>query len=90
MVAKQKKSISEIHDKYYGNKKHGKDGGPSRAYLMEEARKKDIKNFRVLNKLELSEIMTIGVTQQRIDEIIAGAVARWKAGWGKRKKAVLA
>jgi hypothetical protein len=60
--------------------------GPSRHELMLQAKAKGIKNFRVINKEELVEILKESTTQERINEIVAGAVARWKAGWGKGKK----
>lgn len=63
---------------------HGK--GPSRNELMLQAKAKGIKNFRVINKEELVEILREGTTQERMNEIVSGAVARWKAGWGKGKK----
>jgi len=58
----------------------------SRNELMLQAKAKGIKNFRVINKEELVEILKEGATQERINEIVSGAVARWKAGWGKGKK----
>ncbi len=59
---------------------------PSRNKLMLQAKERGIKNFRVINKEELIEILKEGTTQERINEIVSGAVARWKAGWGKGKK----
>lgn len=58
----------------------------SRNELMLQAKAKGIKNFRVINKEELVEILKEDTTQERINEIVSGAVARWKAGWGKSKK----
>lgn len=60
--------------------------GLSRNELMLQAKAKGIKNFRVINKEELVEILREGTTQERINEIVSGAVARWKVGWGKGKK----
>ncbi|MCM8797071.1 MAG: hypothetical protein NC923_04250 [Candidatus Omnitrophica bacterium] len=57
--------------------------GPSRNELMLQAKAKGVKNFRVLNKEELVEILKEDTTQERISEIVTGAVDRWKAGWGK-------
>ncbi len=57
----------------------------TRNALMLQAKDRGIKNFRVLNKEELMHVTADGITQQEIDAIVAGAVARWKAGWGKRK-----
>jgi len=59
---------------------------PSRNELMLQAKAKGIKNFRVINKEELVEILKEGTTQERINEIVSGAVTRWKAGWEKGKK----
>ncbi|MFA6635676.1 MAG: hypothetical protein WCV56_01000 [Candidatus Omnitrophota bacterium] len=61
------------------------DGKESRHSLMLKAKDRGIKNFRVLNKSELMKALAAGVTQQEIDAIVAGAVARWKSGWGKKK-----
>ena len=57
----------------------------TRNTLMLQAKERGIKNFRVLNKEELAQVLVDGVTQERINEVVAGAVTRWKAGWGKRK-----
>lgn len=59
----------------------------TRQALMMLAKDRGIKNFRVLNKAELAEVVTEGVTPERIQEVVAGAVTRWKAGWGTKKKA---
>jgi hypothetical protein len=59
------------------------DAGLSRNQLMEEVRKRGIKNFRVMNKAELSEIVG-GAKPARIETIQKGALTRWKAGWTKK------
>jgi len=59
--------------------------GISRADLMDQAKKKGIKNFRVLNKAELEEAVKPSTSQERIKAIVTGAVARWKAGWSSGK-----
>ena len=61
--------------------------GPSenektRNQLMDEVRRMGVKNFRVMNKAELAEIVG-GAGEARVAEIMAAAVARWKAGWKK-------
>jgi len=56
----------------------------SRNALMLKAKDRGIKNFRVLNKAELGQVLADGATQTQIDEVVAGAVTRWKAGWGSR------
>ncbi len=66
----------------------GNTGRPagSRADLMDQARARGVKNFRVLNKEELMHVTAEGITQQEIDAIVAGAVTRWKSGWGKKSR----
>lgn len=56
-----------------------------RNVLMLQAKDRGIKNFRVLNKVELEQVLAEGVTPERIQEVVLGAVARWKAGWGRKK-----
>lgn len=58
----------------------------TRQALMLMAKERGIKNFRVLNKAELSAVLVEGVTPERIQEVVSGAVVRWKAGWGTKKK----
>ena len=53
--------------------------------LMLLAKDRGIKNFRVLNKEELQAVLADGVSQEKIDEVVAGAVTRWKSGWGTKK-----
>ena len=57
----------------------------TRNTLMLQAKERGIKNFRVLNKDELMHVLAEGITQQEIDALVAGAVTRWKSGWGKGK-----
>jgi hypothetical protein len=57
----------------------------TRNALMLEAKDRGVKNFRVLNKEELRQVLADGVSQDRINEVVSGAVTRWKAGWGMRK-----
>ena len=57
----------------------------TRQVLMLKAKERGIKNFRVLNKDELMHVLAEGITQQEIDVLVAGAVARWKSGWGSKK-----
>ena len=57
----------------------------TRQALMIIAKDRGIKNFRVLNKAELGEVLAEGVTPERIQEVVSGAVARWRAGWGTKK-----
>lgn len=60
--------------------------GPSRQELMELARSKKIKNFRVMNKAELAEIVKSGTTVARAKDIEETAVTRWKSGWTNKDK----
>jgi hypothetical protein len=59
--------------------------GASRNELMMTAKERGVKNFRVLNKQELSDVLENIGDQKAVDAIVAGAVARWKSGWGKKK-----
>lgn len=52
----------------------------ARQALMLLAKERRIKNFRVLNKAELKQVLAEGVTQEQIQEVVSGSVARWKAG----------
>jgi hypothetical protein len=58
----------------------------TRHSLMLMAKERGIKNFRVLNRSELEQVLTDDVNQEEIDTVVKGAVIRWKAGWGLRKK----
>lgn len=57
----------------------------TRNSLMLQAKDRGIKNFRVLNKEELHAVLAEGVTKEQIDNVVSGAVARWKSGWGSKK-----
>ena len=59
----------------------------ARQALMMLAKERGIKNFRVLNKAELKQVLAEDVTQEQIQEVVSGAVTRWKAGWGSKKVA---
>jgi len=60
--------------------------GTSRNELMIMAKERGVKNFRVLNKQELTDVLKNIGDQKVVDAIVAGAVARWKSGWGKEKQ----
>ena len=100
MTAEQKKKskefLSRLHEKYYGKKTNKvtkvakmptepSGNKPSRNEIMLQAKAKGVKNYRVINKQELIEILKEDTSKERITEIVAGAVARWKAGWGSKK-----
>lgn len=57
----------------------------TRQDLMLQAKERGVKNFRVLNKEELQLVLAEGVTQEQIDNVVSGAVVRWKSGWGSKK-----
>ncbi len=57
----------------------------TRNELMSQAKERGIKNFRVLNKEELGQVLVDGTTPEQIEKVVSGAVARWKSGWGKKK-----
>jgi len=59
--------------------------GASRNELMMTAKERGVKNFRVLNKQELTDVLKNIGDQKAVDAIVAGAVDRWKSGWGKGK-----
>lgn len=59
--------------------------GATRNELMLAAKERGVKNFRVLNKQELIDVLKNIGDQKAVDAIVAGAVARWKSGWGRRK-----
>jgi len=53
--------------------------------LMTAAKERGIKNFRVLSRQELADVLKNIGDQKAVDAIVAQAMARWKAGWGSRK-----
>ena len=60
--------------------------GSTRNSLMLQCKERGVKNFRVLNKQELSDVLKNIGDQKAVDAIVAGAVARWKSGWGKNSQ----
>ena len=100
MTPRNRKILDDIYKKYYGGEKKTPKTiskttilteTHSRAQLMEQARSQGIKNFRILNKAELSEILLKDTTEAKIQKITKGAVSRWRKGWGtkgSRKEAV--
>jgi hypothetical protein len=55
-----------------------KASGPSRAEMMEKAKERGIKYYRILSKAELSEALKEDTPEARIKELQAVAVCRWK------------
>lgn len=51
---------------------------PSRKEMMEEARMRKIKYFRILSKSELMQVLSKETTQQKLVEIQQEAIRRWK------------
>lgn len=84
LIAKSVKSET-VEKKTPAAKTTKAESGLSRNQLMLEAKKRGIKNFRVMNKAELSEIVG-GAKPDRIAEIQKEAVSRWKSGWGTKKE----
>lgn len=87
-----KKVIEKIKEKgiavYCDSKPSPKEGivmatGSTRNELMETCKQKGVKNFRVLNKQEMTDILKNIGDQKYIDIVVEGAVRRWKSGWGK-------
>ena len=60
--------------------------GSTRNEIMMMCKEKGIKNFRVLNKQEMLDILADIGNQKKIDAIVTGAVARWKQGWGAKAR----
>ncbi len=58
--------------------------GTTRAELMAQCKARGIKNYRVINKVEMGDILAHIGDQVYIDKVVAGAVARWKQGWGQK------
>jgi len=81
--AESKKAVEEVS----ASTKEGivMHAGASRNELMLAAKERGVKNFRVLNKQELTDVLKNIGDQKAVDAIVAGAVARWKSGWGKKK-----
>jgi hypothetical protein len=81
--AESKKAVAEVS----ASPKEGivMHAGASRNELMIAAKERGVKNFRVLSKQELSDVLKNISDQKAVDAIVAGAVARWKSGWGKKK-----
>jgi hypothetical protein len=52
--------------------------GPSRAEMMQKAKGRGIKYYRILSKLELSQVLAEEITPEKIAEIQREAVERWK------------
>ena len=81
-VKEPKKVLAEASSPKEGIVMHA---GASRNELMIVAKERGVKNFRVLNRQELGEVLKNIGDQKAVDVIVAGAVARWKSGWGKEK-----
>lgn len=58
----------------------------SRAALMQEAKAKGIKYFRILSKENLQKVLNPDLSVEVINDVIAKAREKWQAGWGKKKE----
>ena len=70
------------------NKEIKETKGPSRNDLMLKAKENGIKNFRILNKAELQQVLDPGMPPEAMKAIVDVAIARWKAGWKAKEVAV--
>jgi hypothetical protein len=91
-MAKKPKKKKAVESKKFSdtNSPSPKEGivlhvGASHNELMMTAKERGVKNFRVLNKQELTDVLKNIGDQKAVDAIVAGAVTRWKSGWGKGK-----
>ena len=84
---KSKSKNKKVASKSSASPKEGivMHAGASRNELMLAAKDRGVKNFRVLNKQELAEVLKNIGDHKAVDAIVAGAVARWKSGWGTKK-----
>ena len=82
----RKKSTKKVPEKKDAPPGNTEEKAGSRAELMTQAQAKGIKNFRILNKEELTAVLYESATPETIKSITSAAKARWKAGWGARKK----
>jgi len=57
----------------------------SRAALMQQAKDKGIKYFRILTKEELTKVLQVTATKEEVEQIIETAKARWQAGMKEKK-----
>jgi hypothetical protein len=96
---RSKKITQEIYKKHGLDKKVKKDevaarvaGAPADAVvitvasLKAQAKAAGIKNFQILHKDELIQVLDPKRGPTTIDIIVKEAVARWKAGFGTRGK----
>jgi tRNA G26 N,N-dimethylase Trm1 len=68
------------------NKEIRTEKGVSRNDLMLQAKAKGIKNFRILNKEELENVLHPDIKPEAVECIVKNAVVRWKSGFGSRAK----
>ena len=73
------------------NKPSPKEGirmaaGTTCAELRQVCKEKGIKNFGVLDKAEMEDILAHIGDQEHINKVVAKAVAEWKGGWGKKAR----
>jgi len=57
----------------------------SRADMMNSAKARGIKYFRILSKKDLETVLAPATTKETIKAITEAAQAKWKAGWKKNQ-----
>ncbi len=98
-IDKVNKKIAHIGIQFMSNKESSSKEdiitatGETRNALMLKAKEKSIKNFRILNKEELIEVLSHSdindsASKNYVNGVIQKAVARWKSGWGSKNKIV--
>lgn len=60
--------------------------GATRNDLMMTVKARGVKNYRILNKRELTDVLKNIGDQKHINIVVEGAVRRWKSGWSKKKQ----
>jgi len=70
--------VKETKQQASSNTKKKATSGPSRAEMMQKAKDRGIKYFRILSKSELMQVLAEGITPEKIAAIQEGAIKRWK------------
>lgn len=60
----------------------------TRTQLMNEAKAKGIKYFRILSKEDLGKVLSPETTQETINQITEAAKKKWQQGWNSKKKRI--
>lgn len=80
LVKEHRLDMGSKDDKIAAHPVYRVGNSPTHNALMLQAKAKGIKNFRVMNKAELEQVLAPTVTQEQILVVATGAVARWKGG----------